>query len=93
MKSSQILWKANRKGQTAVIPTPVINEDIVFVTSGYGIGCNGFKIKKNGDKWSSTEIYANKSMANHHGGVVLIDGHVYGSTGGTFRCIEIESGN
>ncbi|MED5471033.1 MAG: PQQ-binding-like beta-propeller repeat protein, partial [Verrucomicrobiota bacterium] len=91
-ETGQILWKANRKGQTAVIPTPVINEDIVFVTSGYGIGCNGFKIKKNGDKWSSTEIYANKSSANHHGGVVLVDGHVYGSTGGTFRCIEIESG-
>ena len=91
-ETGQILWKANRKGQTAVIPTPVINEDIVFVTSGYGIGCNGFKIKKNGDKWSSTEIYANKSIANHHGGVVLVDGHVYGSTGGTFRCIEIESG-
>ena len=92
-ETGQILWKANRKGQTAVIPTPVINGDIVFVTSGYGIGCNGFKIKKNGDKWSSTEIYANKSMANHHGGVVLIDGHVYGSTGGTFRCIELKSGN
>ena len=90
--TGEILWKANRKGQTAVIPTPVITGDIVFVTSGYGIGCNGFRIKENGGKWSSEEIYANKTIANHHGGVVLVDGHVYGSTGGTFRCIELKSG-
>ena len=92
-ETGKILWRANRKGQTAVITTPVVAKDIVFVTSGYGVGCNGFKISKNGSKWSSEEIYANKTIANHHGGVVLINGYVYGSTGGTFRCIELKSGN
>ena len=92
-ETGKILWKANRKGQTAVIPTPIVAGDIVFVTSGYGIGCNGFRITKNGSNWSSEEIYANKTLANHHGGVVLVKGHVYGSTGSTFRCIELESGN
>ncbi|NCG28829.1 MAG: PQQ-binding-like beta-propeller repeat protein [Verrucomicrobiales bacterium] len=92
-ETGKILWRANRKGQTAVITTPVVAKDIVFVTSGYGVGCNGFKISKNGSKWSSEEIYANKTIANHHGGVVLINGYVYGSTGGTFRCLELETGN
>jgi outer membrane protein assembly factor BamB len=92
-ESGKLLWKAARQGKTAVVPTPVIAGDIVFVTSGYGIGCNGFRISKKGESWSAEEIYANKELANHHGGVVLVDGHVYGATGSTFRCVELESGD
>lgn len=91
-ESGDVLWKAPRKGKTAVIPTPVVQGNIVFVTSGYGVGCNGFLITKDGDKWSASEMYANKSIANHHGGVVLVDGHVYGSSGSTFRSVNIENG-
>ena len=47
-ETGKLLWKATRKGQTAVITTPVVADDIVFVTSGYGVGCNGFKITKDG---------------------------------------------
>ncbi|MDF1754886.1 MAG: PQQ-like beta-propeller repeat protein [Verrucomicrobiales bacterium] len=91
-ETGKLLWKAPRKGKTAVIPTPVVQDNTVFVTSGYGVGCNGFLISKEGDKWSASEIYANKSIANHHGGVVLVDGHVYGSSGSTFRSVNIENG-
>ncbi|MGI9243736.1 MAG: PQQ-binding-like beta-propeller repeat protein [Verrucomicrobiales bacterium] len=91
--SGKVLWQAKRAGKTAVIPTPIIDGDLVFVTSGYGIGCNGFRVSKDGDAWSAEEIYANKEIANHHGGVVLVDGHVYGATGSTFRCVELESGD
>ncbi len=90
--SGELLWRADRKGKTAVIPTPVVADDIVFVTSGYGVGCNAFRVSKDGSTWRAEEIYANKEITNHHGGVVLLDGHVYGSTGGTFRCLNIESG-
>jgi outer membrane protein assembly factor BamB len=91
-ESGKLLWKADREGKTAVITTPVIQDDIVFVTSAYGVGCNAFRISKGGDKWSTEELYANKDLANHHGGVVLMDGHVFGATGGTFRCVDIENG-
>jgi hypothetical protein len=90
--SGKILWKAGRKGKTAVITTPVARGNFVFVTSAYGVGCNGFVINKNGDNWSAEQLYANKSIANHHGGVILVDGHVYGSSGGTFRSVNIENG-
>jgi outer membrane protein assembly factor BamB len=92
-ESGKVLWKAPREGKTAVIATPVVAGDIVFVTSGYGVGCNGFRISKKGDAWSSEELYANKELSNHHGGVVLVDGYVYGATGSTFRCVELESGD
>src|SRR5262249_48647390 len=35
-----LLWRVPRKGETAVIPTPIFSEGFVYVTSGYGVGCN-----------------------------------------------------
>ncbi len=90
--SGQVLWKADRPGKTAVVTTPVIEGDMVFVTSSYGVGCNSFRVSRNGDTWSTEEVYANKEISNHHGGVVLLDGHVFGGSGPTFRCVDIQSG-
>ena len=90
--SGKLLWKADREGKTAVVATPVVQDDMVFVTSSYGVGCNGFRISKQGDNWSTEEVYANKEISNHHGGVILLEGHVFGATGSTFRCVDIETG-
>ena len=88
--SGEVIWRAEREGKTAVVATPVVRDNIVFVTSSYGVGCNAFRIDSD---WSAEEIYANKNIANHHGGVILLDDHVFGSSGGTFRCLELESGD
>jgi len=92
-KDGAVLWNVERKGSTAVITTPIIEGDMVYVTSGYGIGCNGFKITAQGGKFSAEEVYANKDMANHHGGVVQAGGNVFGySDGKGLVCQEIRSG-
>jgi outer membrane protein assembly factor BamB len=74
----RVLWRAPRGGKTAVIPTPVVHDDHVYVTSGYGVGCNLFHVTKAGDAFAAKEVYANREMVNHHGSVVLIGEHVYG---------------
>lgn len=90
--SGKLLWLAQREGKTAVVATPVVADDTVFVTSSYGIGCNAFRIVNENGQWATEELYANKEISNHHGGVVLLDGHVYGSSGGAFRCLDLASG-
>lgn len=92
-KDGKMLWKAPRRGATAVIPTPVSQDDHVYVTSGYGIGCHLFKISKSGDSFNAEQVYANKVMVNHHGGVILLDGNVYGfSDGKGWSCQDFMSG-
>ena len=88
----RLLWKAPRKGDVAVIPTPIISGNLVFVTSGYGVGCNLFKISKAGDMFTAEPVYANKTLANHHGGVILIDGHLYGSNEREWICQNLKTG-
>ena len=76
-KDGEILWKAPRKGSTAVITTPIYSDGHVYVSSGYDIGCNLFKVAK-GSPFAATQVYANKVLENHHGGVVKIGDYLYG---------------
>jgi outer membrane protein assembly factor BamB len=90
----KLLWRAERKGRTATIPTPIVHKDHVYVTSGYGVGCNLFKITKTGSVFKAEQVYANKNMVNHHGGVVLVGEHLYGfSDGKGWVCQEFLTGN
>ncbi len=93
-KDGKVLWKAPRKGATAVVPTPIYNDNHVYVTSGYGIGCNLFKITKETGGFKAAEVFGNnKVMVNHHGGVILIGDHVYGhSDSKGWTCQEFKTG-
>jgi outer membrane protein assembly factor BamB len=84
-ETGKLLWKAKRFGSTAVIPTPIVSGNFVFVTSGYKAGSDLFKITKDGDAFKSEVIYKGKDnqvMSNHHGGVILLDGKIYGYSDG-----------
>ena len=92
--TGKLLWRAERKGATAVITTPIYANNQVYVTSGYGVGCNAFKITKDASGFKTEELYANKNMANHHGGVILLGDYVYGfSDGKGWVCQEFKSGD
>jgi len=91
-KTGDTLWQAPRKGRTATITTPVFHEGHLFVSSAYGVGCNGFKVTRNKAGFSAKQIYANKSISNHHGGCIRVGDYVYGSSGGTLACLELKTG-
>ena len=61
-----------------MIPTPICHEGQVYVSSGYNVGCNLFKITADNGKFSAVQSYANKVMATQHGGVVLVGKYLYG---------------
>lgn len=78
-RTGKTLWTSDWPGKTAVIPTPIYHDSQVYATSGYGVGCK--LIKLDADQ-QPTEVYFNRVMKNHHGGVVLLDGFVYGYSDG-----------
>jgi outer membrane protein assembly factor BamB len=88
----KLLWRYERP-QRITIPTPICFGDYVYVTSGYRAGCNLLKVTASGGKLEVDEVYANSNMVNHHGGVVLYEGHVYGfSDGRGWVCQDFKSG-
>ena len=89
----KLLWRGARKGDVAVIPTPIYSDGMVYVTSGYGVGCNLFRITESKGKFSAAQVYANKVMANHHGGVIKLGEYVYGhSDSKGWTCQDFRSG-
>ena len=85
-----VLWTSDWPGRTAVIPTPIYHDGHVYITTGYGVGCKLVKIGNNNPQ----DVYENKVMKNHHGGVVLVDGHIYGHSDGVgWVCQNFMSGD
>jgi outer membrane protein assembly factor BamB len=89
----KLLWRYERKRRTAAIPCPTVSGDFVFTTSGYGEGCDLYKITAQAGSFAVEQVYSNKNMTNHHGGVVLHEGKVYGfSDGKGWVCLDLKSG-
>ena len=89
-KTGKLLWSSEwPKGRTAVIPTPIYKDGKVFMTSGYSAGCKLVDISGAQAK----DVWENKTMINHHGGVVLVGDHLYGfSDGAGLVCQDFETG-
>ena len=91
--NGQLLWRAARTGKIAVVPDPVYHDGIVFVTSGYKVGHNAFRLSTAGGRITPQEAYAGKEMEVHHGGVVLVGEHLYGLTDrNQLVCMEMKTG-
>ncbi|MFQ5505781.1 MAG: PQQ-binding-like beta-propeller repeat protein [Planctomycetota bacterium] len=91
-RNGRLLWRAARPGKTAVCTTPVYEDGWLFVTSHYNVGCNAFRITSSGRKFKVREVWAGKQLQNHHGGVILVGGHVYGLGRRSLKCIELRTG-
>jgi len=89
-KDGKVLWKKDFPGRVAVIPTPIFEDGIVYVTAGYGVGCEAIRL---GAGNSVEPLYSNKVMKNHHGGVICVDGYLYGhSDGAGWVCQDLKTG-
>lgn len=74
--------------------TPIVTDDKVFITSGYGTGCALLKVSLSGAEL----LWTNEVMASHHSDPFIIDGYIYGYSGvsmqnkGDFVCIDLNTG-
>jgi outer membrane protein assembly factor BamB len=80
---------ANR---TANIATPVFSNNKVFFTSAYGTGGGLLDLSAHDGEITPKEVYFTLNMKNHHGGVVLVDGYLYGFNDSILTCLEFATG-
>jgi outer membrane protein assembly factor BamB len=82
--NGEILWSYNliqyhpgESGKGGNTITPIFHNGEIFTTSGYDHPATLFKLAKDGK--SVTLKWKNDTLDTHHGGVVLVDGNLYGS--------------
>lgn len=98
-ETGEVFWQyerpANRMGINC--STPIFQDGLVFASSAYGAGGGAVKLSKNIDgKFDAEEVYFTSDMQNHHGGMIVIDGALYGANGGNgggfMTCIDFQTG-
>jgi len=89
----KLMWRNTTAANgTANIATPVYSDGKVFFTSSYGAGAALLGLRAAGNEVRAQEIYSTRDMKNHHGGVVLVNGYIYGFNDSILTCLEFASG-
>jgi outer membrane protein assembly factor BamB len=95
----KFLWRydrpANRMGINC--STPIYHGGLVFAASAYGTGGGAVKlIKDSSGAVEAEEVYFTTRMQNHHGGMIVVDGCLYGANGGNgggfLSCLDFQTG-
>jgi outer membrane protein assembly factor BamB len=89
----KLMWRYRQVANgTANVATPVFHDDKVFYSSSYGTGGALLALTAKGGEVAAREIYFTRDMQNHHGGVVLVDGYLYGFSNSILTCLEFATG-
>ena len=89
----KLMWRyAKIANQTANIATPVFHDNHVFYSSAYDTGAALLGLTARNNAVEAKEVYFTRNMQNHHGGVVLVDGHLYGFHDAILTCMEFSTG-
>ncbi len=76
----------------ANITTPIFFDNKAFFTSAYDTGAGLVQLTASNGSVSAKEIYFTREMKNHHGGVVLVNGYLYGFDDSILTCLEFATG-
>lgn len=100
-QTGKMLWNdgtwvadpATKKWDNAMVNSPVFYNGYLLVTLGDGNGCTMYKLSD--DLTTATYLWKNKEVDFYMGGMILVDGIVYGSTGNKnlWAALEMETGN
>ncbi len=104
VSNGEILWKVAheesidpglRKWDLIKCTTPVYKDGMVYVTGGYDTPAMMIKIAADGK--NASVAWTDNVLDNHHGGVVLVNGYIYGSNWinnntGNWCCIDWKTG-
>ena len=92
-KDGKLLWHFDDIGGNANCATPIFADDSVFVSASYGSGCGRAKLSLENGKMKAEKVYHESALANQHGGVLLVDGYVYGTNNASLLCVKFEDGS
>ena len=98
-KNGKVLWRGEHPYKVSTAASPVVWEDIVYCSSGYGVGASCFKIEKSGSKLEAKQIWRRENECfNHWSTPVVKDGYLYGMFSfkeygsGPVACVDIRTG-
>jgi len=96
--TGDLLWRFEHYNPRYVANcvTPIYHDGHVLISGGYGVGSVLLKITVNGGKATVAPAWRSKDLDNRHGGVILLDGYLYGAANvrnnAKWVCLDWKSG-
>jgi outer membrane protein assembly factor BamB len=97
--TGKVLWRGEHPYKVSTAASPVVFEDMVYCSAGYGVGAAAFKISKSGSGLSAERIWRRENECfNHWSTPVVKDGYLYGMFSfkeygkGPLACVDIRTG-
>ena len=79
-RTGKLLWKVDFVNERELNNTDaIVYKDYVFMSSGYGKGSMLIRLNASGKTIIPETVWQSALMDNHHGGVILHDGFLYGA--------------
>ena len=94
-RTGKLLWKVDFENQRGLnVTDAIVYNEYVFFSSGYGKGSMLVKLKASGKGIIPETVWQSELMDNHHGGVILHNGYLYGSGSNSkgWFCLEFMTG-
>jgi hypothetical protein len=95
----RVLWRAPHPYSVSSAASPVVWEDLVYCSSGYGVGASCFKIVKSTSGYVAQPHWRReKECINHWSTPVIKDGYLYGMFSfkeygvGPLACVDMRTG-
>lgn len=92
--AGRLLWSyRHQKADNSInITTAVVAEDRVLIASAYGNGAGLAAITTAEGKQAAEEVYFEKQLDNHHGGIIKVGDYVYGTGSKGLICMNYVTG-
>lgn len=98
--NGEVLWRHPFKYSVSTAASPVVADNIVYCSAGYGVGASACRISKSDSGFTATQIWFKpaKDLNNHWSTPVAKDGYLYGLFGfkeyGScpLKCVELATG-
>jgi outer membrane protein assembly factor BamB len=97
-----VLWRFKFPYRVCAAISPVVAADLVYCSSGYGIGSGVCKVSLTTNGFSTSEVWRlrhNEPVANYWSTPIHKDGHIYGMFGfkkfhtAPMKCVDLKTGD
>jgi outer membrane protein assembly factor BamB len=96
--TGELLWRYDHPiPYGSNISTPIYHDGHIVIFGTFAFGATKFRLEVDGNKCTIEKIWHTEELDNEHGGVVLVDGYLYGHADGNHKwrhwaCLEYETG-
>ena len=97
--NGNVLWHVDFPFSTSTAASPIVADNLVYASAGYGVGAGLFRVHPTGESHDVEEIWFKPNqLMNHWSSPVLRDGHLYGIYefkkygDAPLQCVELATG-